>query len=98
MRDIKFADVYKVSRERGGGGHYGADEVRAAVAALAAFKIAIGGAGAAFVWGKNVGVHADAHAAACVAPLETGVRKNFVETFFFRGGFDSARAGNDERL
>src|SRR5437870_1500143 len=87
-----------MSRECRGGGHDWADEVRAAVAALASFKIAVRRAGAAFVRRQNVGVHADAHAAARIAPLETGVGKNFVEAFFFRGGLDSARAGNDERL
>src|SRR5579863_4168422 len=82
----------------GGGGHYGADEVGAAVAALAAFKIAVAGAGAAFVRWKDVGVHADTHAAASVAPLESGGGEDFVETFFFGLRLDAARAGNDERL
>src|SRR5579859_3199757 len=96
--DVEFADVDEMASEGGRGGHDGADEVRAAVAALATFKIAIGSAGAALVRRENVGVHADAHAAARVAPLETGVGEDFVEAFFFGGGFDSARAGNDERL
>src|SRR5579859_116102 len=98
VRDVEFANVYKMSRKCGRRRHHRADEVRAAVAALAAFKIAIRRAGAALVRRQYVGVHADAHAAARIAPLETGVGENFVEAFFFRGGFDSARAGNDERL
>ena len=53
----------------GGGGHDRADQVGAAVFALAAFEIAIAGAGAALVRREDVGVHADAHAAAGVAPL-----------------------------
>jgi len=57
--------------------------VRAAVLALAALEIAIAGAGTALVRRKDVGVHADAHAAAGVAPLETGVAENFIEAFFF---------------
>src|ERR1700694_3624 len=81
-----------------GGGHDRADEVRAAVLALAAFKIAIAGAGAALVRGQDVGVHADAHAAARVAPLEAGVTENLVEAFLFGLGLDTARAGNDERV
>jgi len=96
--DVEGADVHEVAGECSGGGHYGANQVRAAVAALAAFKVTVGGAGAALVRRENVGVHADAHAAACVAPLESGVGENFVEAFFFRGGFDSAGAGNDKRL
>jgi len=82
----------------GGGGHDRADQVRAGVAALAAFEVAIGGAGAAFVGREDVGVHADAHAAACIAPLEARGGEEFVEAFFFGLGFDAARAGNDEGL
>src|SRR5690242_13632598 len=82
----------------GGSGHDRADEMRAAVAALAAFKIAIRGAGAALVRRQDVGVHADAHAAAGVAPLEARLRENFVEAFLFGGCANAARTGNDERL
>jgi hypothetical protein len=39
--DVKFADIDEVAGNRGGGGHYRADEVRAAVAPLAALEIAI---------------------------------------------------------
>ena len=72
--------------------------MRAAVFALAALKIAVGGAGAAFVRRQDVGVHADAHAAARVAPLETGGGENFIEAFFFGFGFDAAGAGDDRGL
>src|SRR5712692_7757652 len=58
---VEFAHIHKMSRNRGGGGHHRADQMRTAVFALAAFKIAIRGAGAALVRRKNVGVHADAH-------------------------------------
>src|SRR5258706_12056340 len=82
----------------GCGGHYGAYQVGAAVFALAALEIAIGGAGAALVRRQDIGVHADAHAAAGIAPLETGRGENFVEAFLFGLGFDAARAGNNKRL
>src|SRR5271166_6627085 len=82
----------------GGGSHHRTDEMRAAVATLAAFKIAIGGAGAAFLGRKDVFVHADAHAAARVTPFETGGGENFVEALGFGFGFNAARAGNDEGL
>ena len=48
----------------------GADEVGAATAALAAFEVAVAGGGAALAGGEDVGVHAEAHAAAGFAPLE----------------------------
>src|SRR5216683_669619 len=82
----------------GGCGHDWADEVRAAVLALAAFEIAIAGAGAALVGRQDVSVHADAHAAAGVAPLEAGVAENFVEAFFFSLRLDAAGAGHNQRL
>src|SRR5205807_190670 len=83
---------------RGGGGHDRADEVRAAVFTLPTLEIAVRGAGAALMRRQNVGVHADAHAAASVAPLETGVAENFVEAFFFSLRLDAARAGDNQRL
>src|SRR5437868_14257530 len=81
--DVEVADVYEMAGYGGCGGHYGAYQVGAAVFALAALEIAIGGAGAALVGRQHVGVHADAHAAAGVAPLKTGGGENFVEAFFF---------------
>src|SRR5205809_6392808 len=84
--------------DRGGGGHDRADEVRAAVLALAALKIAVRRAGAALVRRQDVGVHADDHAAAGVAPLETGGTENFVEALFFGPRLDAAGAGNKARL
>jgi len=82
----------------GGCGHYRADEMRAAVFALAALEIAVAGAGAAFVRWQDVGVHADAHAAASVAPLEAGGAENFVEPLFFGLRLDAAGAGDNQRL
>src|SRR5690348_3353343 len=81
--DVEFAHVDEMSGDGGGGGHDRADEMRAAVFALAALKVAVAGAGAAFVRRQNVGVHADAHAAAGIAPLESGGTENLVEPFFF---------------
>ncbi len=48
--------------------------------------------------GSNVVVHADAHAAAGIAPLEAGVDENFVQAFFFGLHFDHSRARNDQRF
>src|SRR6266436_7387200 len=81
-----------------GSGHDRADEMSAAVLALAALKIAVRCAGAALVRRQDVGVHADAHAAASVAPLEAGIAENFVEAFFFRLRFDAAGTGDNQRL
>src|SRR5216683_6866647 len=96
--DVEVADVDEVAGDGGGGGHQWADQVGAAILALAALEIAVGGAGAALMRRQDVGVHADAHAAAGIAPLEAGSAENLVEPFFFSLRFDSARAGNNQRL
>src|SRR5882762_2405265 len=95
---VEFADVDEMAGNRRGGGHDRADQVSAAVFALAALEIAIAGAGAALVRRQDVRIHPDAHAAAGVAPFETGGGENLVEAFFFSLRFDSARARNDQRL
>src|SRR6202790_4019687 len=68
---IQRTYIHKMAGDGCGRRHHWADEVRPAVLALAALKIAVGGAGAALVWREDIGVHADAHTAACVPPLET---------------------------
>ena len=72
--------------------------MRASIFSLAAFEIAVRGAGAALVGREDVGVHADAHAAARVAPFKSGFAEYFVEAFFFGLRLDAARAGDDQRL
>src|SRR5258708_7548483 len=87
-----------MTRNRGGRGHHWTDQMGAAVAPLAAFKVAIRRAGAAFVRRQNVSVHADTHTAACIAPFESGIGENFVEAFLLGRGLDAARARNNQRL
>src|SRR5882724_3805374 len=98
MCNVEFAHVNKVAGDCGGGGHHWAHEMGAAVATLPAFEVAVRGAGATFVWRQNVCVHADAHTAPSVPPLESCFGENFVEALFFRGVLDTARTRNNERL
>src|SRR6267143_1810032 len=81
-----------------GRGHDRADEVRATVLTLAALEVAIRSTGAALVRRQDVRVHADAHAAARVAPLEPGGGENLVKAFFFRLRLNAARAGHNQGL
>src|SRR2546430_13836264 len=64
-------------------------------AALAAFEVAVAGGGAAFAGGEDVGVHAEAHAAAGLAPVEACFGEDLVETFSFGLRFDGLGAGDD---
>ena len=57
----------------GGGGHGGADQVRATAGALAALEVAVARRGAALAGREDVGVHAQAHRATGVAPVEARV-------------------------
>src|SRR5258708_5056842 len=95
---VEFADVHEMPGDGGGGSHDRAHEMRAAVLALAAFEIAVAGAGAAFVGRQDVGIHPDAHTAAGVAPFETGSAENFVKAFFFGLRLNAARARYNQRL
>jgi len=86
--DVEVADVYEVAGYGGCGGHYGAYQVGAAVLPWRPSKLRLE------CWRcvrarQHVGIHADAHAAAGVAPLETGGGENFVEAFLFGLGLDA---------
>src|SRR5260370_33472714 len=65
---------------------------------MAAREVAVRGGGSALVRRQDVRVHADAHAASRVAPLEAGFAENLVEAFLFGGSLDAARTGHDQRL
>ena len=95
--ELPVADVGEVAGDGGSGGHLWGDEVGAASSALAAFEVAVAGGGAAFAGGEDVGVHAEAHAAAGFAPVEACFGEDFVEAFFFGLRFYCLRAGDDHR-
>src|SRR5271170_1822787 len=90
-----LADVGEVAGDGCGCSHLRADEVRASSASLAAFEIAVAGGGAALAGLENVGVHAEAHGAAGLAPLEASLDENLVEAFLFGLRLDVMRTGND---
>src|SRR5438105_13337186 len=71
--------------------------MRASAGALPAFEVAIRRRSAALAGAEHVGVHAEAHRAARVAPLETRVTENAVETLALRVRFHAHRSGHDER-
>src|ERR1019366_893826 len=69
-----------------------------AVLPLAAFEIPVRSAGGSLTGWEYVGIHGNAHAATCIAPFESGVTENFVETFGFRFRLDGHRAGYHQRF
>src|SRR3954469_12177366 len=73
------ADVDEAPLDGRGGGHLRRDEVGAPAAALAPLEVAVRGRGAALAGLERVLVHAQAHRAACGAPLEPGGAEGLVE-------------------
>src|SRR5271156_2098981 len=78
--ELPFAYVGEVARDRRRCGHHRAHQVGASATPLASFEIAIAGRGTAFAGSKNVGVHAQAHGAAGLAPLKTSRAENFIQS------------------
>src|SRR5262249_18043666 len=65
--------------------------------ALAAFEIAVGRRGAALPWLELVGIHAEAHRAARLAPFEPRRLENFVEALGFGLHLHESGARYDHR-
>src|SRR4029077_17689774 len=89
------ANISKVSGDRGGGGHHGTDQVGAPAATLATLEIPIAGGSAALARLQNVGIHAQAHRAAGLAPFKAGLLENLVQTFLFRRMLHGLRSWHD---
>lgn len=90
-----LAHVSQLADDGGGGSHGGGHQVGATAVTLATFEVTVGGTGAAFLGGENVGVHAQAHGATSLTPFEAGVSENLVEAFGLGLLFDKTGAGND---
>ena len=69
----------------------------ASAAALATLEVPVGRRRAALAGAQLVGVHAQAHRAPRLAPLEAGVEEDPVEPLGLGLGLDPVRPGHDER-
>src|SRR5207237_10065261 len=78
-----IAHVREVACDRGGGGHRGADEVRAPALALSALEVSVARRGAALAGRERVRVHPQTHRAARLAPLETCLAEDCIKSFYF---------------
>src|SRR6202023_1413209 len=86
----------EVAGDGGGGGDRGRDQVGARALALAALAVAVGGRRAALAGGELVRVHAQAHRAACGAPLGAGRGEHRVQALLFGLGPDLHGPGHDQ--
>src|SRR6266481_7592814 len=96
--NVKLTYIHKVTCNRRRRCHHWADKVSPAVFTLSPLKIAVRRTRRPLVRREDVGVHADAHAATRVAPLEACLAKDFVEALFFGLRFNSARTRHNQRL
>src|SRR5438270_2023828 len=78
-KELERSHVHEVSGKSCGRRHRRAEEMRAATGALTAFEVAVARRGAAFARRQDVGIHAQAHRAAGIAPLKTRRFEHFVE-------------------
>src|SRR5215208_4112043 len=92
---VPVADVDEAARDRRGGGHLGADEVRAAARALAALEVAVRGRRAALAGLQLVRVHGQAHRAALAAPVEARGGEDLVQALGLGLRLDLHRARDD---
>src|SRR5438552_10701634 len=70
--------------------------MRAAARALPALEVAVRRGGAPLARPQDVGIHAETHRAARVAPLESRVREDAVEPLSFGVGLHTHRSRHDE--
>src|SRR3990167_7760565 len=90
----ELPDVDDMAGDGGGRGHGRAHQVGASAPALTALEVAVGGRGAAFARRQAVGVHAQAHGAARLPPVEARGLEDGVEAFFLGLGLHKAGARN----
>ncbi|KAI3480557.1 hypothetical protein L1887_57276 [Cichorium endivia] len=93
-----LAHVGQVARHGARGGHGGRHEVRASAGALATLKVAVRGGGAALAGRQLVRVHAQAHGAARLAPVEAGGLEDLVEALRLGLLLDQSRAGHEHAV
>ncbi|GJC96846.1 flp pilus assembly protein TadG [Colletotrichum higginsianum] len=91
----KLSDISELADDGGGGSHDGGHEVGAGSGTLAALEVSVAGGSASLLGGKDIGVHAQAHTAASLAPLKARALKDLVKTLLLGLGLDETGARND---
>mmetsp|Transcript_63960 Transcript_63960/g.169297 ORF Transcript_63960/g.169297 Transcript_63960/m.169297 type:complete len:585 (-) Transcript_63960:74-1828(-) len=90
--------VGQFARHRGGRRHGGAQKVGAAPSPLTALEVPVRGRGTTLLRQQHVRIHAEAHGTARLAPVETGLLEDHVETLRLRLLLDPARPWDDHRV
>src|ERR1035441_376697 len=83
LTNSPVANVDKVPCDCRCRSHLRAHQVCASASSLAAFEVAVAGGGTTFARRKNIGIHAQAHGAAGLAPVEAGLAKHLVQPLRF---------------
>src|SRR5436305_8894035 len=86
--EFPISHIREVAGDGCGCGHRGADEVRAPALALPALEVSVARRGASLARHERVGVHAQTHRAAGLAPLETRVAEYRIKPFRLRRALD----------
>src|SRR5438067_9147602 len=92
---IEFPHVDEVPGDCGGRRHWRADEVGPAPTPLPALEIPVAGRGAPLARAEDVGIHAEAHRAASIAPLEAGLAEDRIQSLGLGLPLDAHRSGHD---
>ena len=92
-----FAGVGDLAFDCGGGDHDGRHEDGASDGgALTAFEVPVGRGGADLIADEFIGVHREAHGAACGPPFESGFFEDFIEAFLLALDGGDLRSGNGD--
>src|SRR5439155_17774189 len=92
-----LANVDEVARDRRRRRHLRADQMSAATAPLASLEVPVRGRSAALARLQDVRVHAEAHRAARLAPLEAGAAEHLVQSLALGLLLHLLRARDDHR-
>ncbi len=95
---LPLPNINKMPGHCSRGSHRRANQVRSSALALAAFEVAVARARAALTRREDVGVHAQAHAAARFAPVEARLAEDLIEALLFRLRLDRAATRHNHRV
>src|SRR5215216_228394 len=94
---LPISNIDEVTSDGRGRRHRWTHQVRSTTLALTALEITIRGAGAALARLQDVGVHAQAHAAARLPPLEARFGKDAIEALLLGSDLDLVRTRHHHR-